>query len=271
MCGAFERESRGIPRSPVRLIAGRAVWETLGRYGGTPEMHERGKSDRPVVPASPPNKAMAAEVGEGRGRAEGNTAGEPHPGHSAGQGGSHALDRVREVARRDKDARFAALVRHVTIGRLRAACWAISPRAAPGVDGVAWTACGRDLDANLRDLHERVRSGRSRATPSRRAYIPKADGRLRPLGVAALEDKIVQRAVVEVLDAVYEVDLRGFSYGFRPGRGPHDGLGALSVGLWQKRVSWVLDADIRGFLEAWSHCSFADCGASMSPFLGLAV
>jgi RNA-directed DNA polymerase len=216
-------------------------------------MHERGKSDRPVVPANPPNKAAAAEVGEERGRAEGNTAGKPHPGHSAGQGASHALDRVREVARRDKDARFTALLHHVRLSRLRAAYWAISPKAAPGVDGVTWADYGRDLDANLRDLHERVQSGRYRATPSRRAYIPKADGRLRPLGIAALEDKIVQRAVVEVLNAVYEADFRGFSYGFRPGRGPHDALDALSVGLWAKRVNWVLDADIRDFFGQLDH------------------
>jgi RNA-directed DNA polymerase len=216
-------------------------------------MHERGKSDRLVVPANPPNKVTAAEVGEGRGRAKGNTASKPHPGHSAGTDASSALDRVREVARRDKETRFTALLHHVTLGRLRAAYWAISPKAVPGVDGVRWTDYGRDLDANLRDLHERVQSGRYRATPSRRAYIPKADGRLRPLGIAALEDKIVQRAVVEVLNAVYEVDFRGFSYGFRPGRGPHDALDALSVGIWRKRVNWVLDADIRDFFGQLDH------------------
>ena len=110
--------------------------------------------------------------------------------------------------------------------------------------------------ANLRDLHDRVHSGRYQARPSRRAYIPKADGRLRPPGIAALEDKIVQRAVVEVLNAVYEVDFRGFSYGFRPGRGPHDALDALAVGIERRKVNWVLDADIRDFLDALPHCSF---------------
>jgi RNA-directed DNA polymerase len=115
---------------------------------------------------------------------------------------------------------------------------------------------GRNLEARLADLHERVQSGRYRAAPSRRAYIPKADGRLRPLGIASLEDKIVQRAVVEVLNAVYEVDFKGFSYGFRPRRGPHDALDALAVGLEHKRVNWVLDADIRDFLETCLHCSF---------------
>src|SRR6266542_2896244 len=250
MCGTSKRENREIPPSPAWLITGRAA---QGTQGGTPEMHERGKSDRLVVPANPPNKAMAAEVGEGRGRAKGNTAGKPHPGHSAGADASHALDRVREAARQDKEARFTALLHHVTLGRLRAAYWAISPKAAPGVDGVTWAGYGRDLRANLEDLHERVQSGRYRAAPSRRAYIPKADGRLRPLGIAALEDKIVQRAVVEVLGAVYEVDFRGFSYGFRPGRGPHDALDALSVGIWRKRVNWVLDADIRDFFGQLDH------------------
>jgi len=121
---------------------------------------------------------------------------------------------VREVARRDRKARFTALLHHVSLGRLRAAYWATRPQAAPGVDGVTWAQYGRDLEANLQDLHVRVQAGRYRAQPSRRVYIPKADGRQRPLGIASLEDKIVQRAVVEVLNAVYEVDFRGFSYGF---------------------------------------------------------
>src|SRR2546421_5998791 len=212
-------------------------------------MNEGGKSDRFVVPANPPNKAVeaAAEVGEERERAKGNTDSKTRAGHSAGTDASSALGRVREVARRDKEARFTALLHHVSLGRLRAAYWAIRPQAAPGVDGVTWTEYGQDLEANLQDLHVRVQSGRYRAKPSRRAHIPKADGRLRPLGIGAVEDKIVQRAVVEVLNAVYEVDFRGFSYGFRPGRSPHDALDALAVGIMQRRVNWVLDADIRDF------------------------
>jgi len=166
-------------------------------------MHEGGKSDRSVVPANPPNKAAAAEVGEERERAKGNMASEPRPGLSAGTDASSALDRVREVARRDKDARFTALLHHVTPSRLRQAYWAISPKAAPGVDWVMWDDYGRELEANLQDLHGRVQSGRYRAKPSRRAYIPKPDGRLRPLGIASLEDKIVQRAVVEVLNELF--------------------------------------------------------------------
>jgi RNA-directed DNA polymerase len=215
-------------------------------------MHEGGKSDGLVVPTKLPNKAgpPAAEVVEGRSPAEGNTASKTRPGLSAGLGASSALDRVREVARRDKQARFTALLHHVDVDRLRAAYWAINPKAAVGVDGVTWGAYGQDLEANLHGLHSRVHAGRYRASPSRRVYIPKADGRLRPLGIATLEDKIVQRAVVEVLNAIYEEDFLGFSYGFRPGRGPHDALDALAAGILKKKVNWVLDADISNFFTS---------------------
>jgi RNA-directed DNA polymerase len=210
-------------------------------------MNGHGQSDRSVVPANPLNKAAAAEAGEGRGRTEGNTAGETRPGRSAGLSVSSELGRVRQVAVRDKEARFTALLHHVTLERLVMAYWDLSPGAAPGADGVSWESYGQDLVANLRDLHGRVQRGACRASPSRRAYIPKADGRQRPLGIATLEDKILQRAVVEVLNAVYEADFRGFSYGFRPGRGPHQALDALSAGIGRKNVNWVLDADIRDF------------------------
>jgi group II intron reverse transcriptase/maturase len=160
---------------------------------------------------------------------------------------------VREVARRDKEARFTALLHHVDIDRLRKAYRAIRPQAAPGVDGVTWAAYEEGLEANLADLFARVHAGRYRARPSRRSYIPKADGRQRPLGIATLEDKIVQRAVVEVLNAVYEVDFLGFSYGFRPGRNPHQALDALAVGISRKKVNWVLDADIRDFFTSLDH------------------
>ena len=210
-------------------------------------MNGHGQSDRSVVPANPPDKAAAAEAGEERERTKGNTDSETRPGRSAGLGVSSELDRVRQVAVRDKEARFTALLHHVTLVRLWQAYQAISPKAAPGVDGVTWEAYGQDLGANLRDLHERVQQGRYRASPGRRAYIPKADGRQRPLGIATLEDKIVQRAVTEVLNAIYEADFRGFSYGFRPGRGPHQALDALAAGITGRRVNWVLDADIRDF------------------------
>ena len=212
-------------------------------------MNGHGQSDRSVVPANLLDKTAraVAEAGEERGRTEGNTAGETRPGRSAGVSVSSELDRVRQVAVRDKGARFTALLHHVTLVRLMMAYQDICPEAAPGADGVTWQEYGRDLVANLRDLHGRVQSGRYRASPSRRAYIPKADGRLRPLGIAVLEDKIVQRAVVEVLNAVYEADFKGFSYGFRPGRGPHQALDALTAGILGRRVNWVLDADIRDF------------------------
>jgi group II intron reverse transcriptase/maturase len=220
-------------------------------------MHERGKSDSPVVPAKPPNKTgrPAAEVVEGRGLAKGDTASKTRLGHCAGQGASSALDRVRRAAQKDKEARFTALLHHVNLDRLRAAYRALSPRAAAGVDGVTWQSYGQDLEGNLRDLNARLHRGAYRARPSRRAYIPKADGRLRPLGIAALEDKILQRALVEVLNAVYEADFLGFSYGFRPGRSPHDALDALAAGILKRRVNWVIDADIRdcftGLDQSW--------------------
>ena len=190
---------------------------------------------------------------EGRGLPEGNTASKTRSGLSAGQGVSSALNLCR-AAQKDKEARFTALLHHVDLDRLRAAYRALSPRAAAGVDGVTWQSYGQDLEGNLRDLHARLHRGAYRARPSRRAYIPKADGR-RPLGIAALEDKIVQRAVVEVLNAVYEVDFLGFSYGFRPGRGQHDALDALAAGILKRKVNWVIDADIRdcftGLDQSW--------------------
>jgi group II intron reverse transcriptase/maturase len=166
---------------------------------------------------------------------------------------SSDLGRVRQVARRDDHARFTALLHHVSRGRLGRAYWDLNPQASAGVDEVTWQEYGQRLEANLDDLHERVQQGRFRPVPARRAYIPKADGKLRPLGIASLEDKIVQRAVVEVLNAIYEEDFKNFSYGFRPGRGPHQGLDALSVGISQQRVNWILDADISDFFGSLDH------------------
>ena len=218
-------------------------------------MHDRRKSDGPVVPAKLSNKAggAAAEAVEGRGPGEGNADSETRPGRCAGVSVSSGLDRVRQVACGDKDARFTALLHHVTVDRLAAAYWAIRPGAAPGVDGVTWKDYGQDLEEHLRDLHARVHRGAYRARPSRRAYIPKADGRQRPLGIASLEDKIVQRAVAEVLNAVYECDFLGFSYGFRRGRRPHDALDALAVAITRGRVNWILDADIRDYFSKLDH------------------
>src|SRR5665213_1835592 len=220
-------------------------------------MNDREKSDGPVVPMKPANNAQggAAELVEGSGSAKGNTASETRSGLSAGQSALSGLDRVRRVAVTDKEARFTALLHHVDVDRLRAAYWALKPKAAPGVDGVTWADYGLELEDNLQDLHARVHSGAYRASPSRRVYIPKPDGRLRPLGIATLEDKILQRAVVGVLNAIYEEDFLGFSYGFRPGRKPHDALDALAVGISEKKVNWILDADVSDFFskldQAW--------------------
>ncbi len=159
------------------------------------------------------------------------------------------LERVHQVARKKRKERFSALLHHVTFARLRNAFERLSKKAAPGVDGVTWQAYGEELEANLQDLLERLHRGAYRARPSRRVYIPKADGRRRPLGIASLEDKVLQRAVVEVMNAIYEADFKGFSYGFRPGRSQHNALDAVYMGLTRKKVNWVLDADIRGFFD----------------------
>jgi group II intron reverse transcriptase/maturase len=196
---------------------------------------------------------LAADAAEGRGPAKGNADSETRPGRRAGQGASSELDRVREVARKDRNTRFTALLHHVSVERLHAAYRALSPKAASGVDGVTWEAYGQNLEANLRDLHARLHRGAYRAKPSRRVQIPKADGRQRPLAIAALEDKILQRAVVEVLGAIYEQDFLGFSYGFRPGRSPHHALDALAVGIKTKKVNWVLDADLREAFTSLDH------------------
>jgi len=161
---------------------------------------------------------------------------------------------VRKVARERKQERFTALLHHLTVDLLRESFYVLKRQAAPGVDGVRWKEYETGLEGRLQDLHNRVHRGTYRAKPSRRVYIPKADGRQRPLGIAALEDKIVQQAVVTILNEIYEVDFQGFSYGFRPGRSPHQALDALSVGLHRRRVNWLLDADIRGFLDRVPYC-----------------
>jgi len=165
-----------------------------------------------------------------------------------------AWDRIRQAAKTDKGRRFTALLHHVyDIETLREAYFGLKRDAAPGVDGETWQAYGEHLENNLVDLSERLRRGAYRAKPVRRVLIPKPDGRQRPLGVTTLEDKLVQRALATVLNCIYEVDFLGFSYGFRPGRSPHDALDALYVGIKKRRVNWVLDADIRGYFDAISH------------------
>ncbi|WP_422039129.1 reverse transcriptase domain-containing protein [Rhizobium sp. PP-CC-3G-465] len=163
---------------------------------------------------------------------------------------SQALERVRNAARQRKTERFTALYHHITPELLRMSFFALRRGAAAGADGVTWQDYEADLDNNIRDLHERVHRGTYRAQPSRRRFIPKADGRRRPLAIAAIEDKIVQRATIAVLNGIYEEDFLGFSYGFRPERGQHDALDALMVGLNDRKVNYILDADIQAFFDA---------------------
>jgi group II intron reverse transcriptase/maturase len=219
-------------------------------------MHGYGKSDSPILPTKPPNKAekTAAEVVEGRGLTKENADQQNTPRtQSRTSCVPSALDRVRQLAVRNKEERFSALLHHVTIERLRAAFLAIKRNASPGVDGVTWGHYEADLERNLEGLHTRVQRGAYRAKPSRRAYIPKPDGRQRPLGIAVLEDKIVQRAVTEVLNVIYEADFLGFSYGFRPGRQAHTALDVLAIGIRFKKISWILDADVRSYFDRVSH------------------
>ena len=214
----------------------------------------RGKSDSRVVPAKSSNTAEepAAEAMEGRRLAKGNSP-ERNAFRTQGREDSpSALERVRQAATKDRKQRFTALFHHIyDIDRLRAAFLSIKKDAAAGVDGETWEHYVENLEANLQDLSHRLKRGAYRARPVRRVYIPKVGkpGELRPLGVPALEDKIVQRATVEVLNAIYEQDFLKFSYGFRPGRSPHQALDALAVGIGTRRVSWVLDADIRKFYD----------------------
>ena len=219
------------------------------------DRHVSEESDRAIVPVNQPNKEghSSAEVGEGRARAKENIAQSHTNPTQSGERVSQGLRGVRQVARERKQERFTALLHHLSVDLLRDSFYALKRQAAPGVDGVRWEEYEVGVEGRLADLHSRIHRGAYRAQASRRVYIPKADGRQRPLGVAALEDKIVQQAVVTILNEIYEVDFRGFSYGFRPGRSPHQALDALSVGLHRKRVNWMLDADIRGFFDQMSH------------------
>ncbi|MEJ2690478.1 MAG: group II intron reverse transcriptase/maturase [Deltaproteobacteria bacterium] len=219
-------------------------------------MNDYGKSDNSIVPGKFPNKAPkgVAEEMEERGLGKGNL----HKQNvSRAQGRTNApsaFERVRQAARSDKKQRFTALYHHVyCLARLRAAYYAVKRNAAPGIDGETWRHYGENLEENLQDLSNRLKRGAYRAKPVRRTYIPKADGRSRPIGLPILEDKIVQRAVVEVLNAIYEQDFLNFSYGFRPGRNQHQALDALSAGIMQRKVNWVLDADIQAFFDTLSH------------------
>jgi RNA-directed DNA polymerase len=214
------------------------------------------ESDRSVVPMNQPNqeaKPSSAEAGEGRQRTKENIVKPSTPPAQNGRGVSQGLSGVRRVAREKKQEKFTSLLHHLNVDLLRQSYYALKRKAAPGVDGMRWPDYQEGLEDRLKDLHSRIHRGAYRAQPVRRVFIPKADGRQRPLGIASLEDKIVQQAVVTILNEIYEVDFKGFSYGFRPGREPHQALDALNVGLTRKRVNWILDADIKGFFDHVRH------------------
>src|SRR5215813_10580838 len=223
--------------------------------------HERGKSDIAIVALKPANKAeqSAAELAEPRAVTKGN-ADQQSTSRAQSRTGidveavtvdvTQALERIRRVAKEKKTEKFISLLHHVNVDLLEEAFSELRADAAPGVDGMTWKEYELDLERNLGDLHARIQRGAYRALPARRVYIPKPDGRQRPLAIAALEDKIVQRAVVAVLNAIYEEDFLGFSYGFRPKRGQHDALDALVVGITTKKVNFILDADIRSYFES---------------------
>jgi RNA-directed DNA polymerase len=245
------RENREAPSTSPSMAA------RTGRksHKHTSDMHVPGESDSSIVPAKRANKAepSAAESVEGRGLTKGNASRtEPAPDAEPGKHGIGVAG-IRQATSRDKNVRFTALLHHVTPELLAASYNALNQQAAPGIDQVTWQEYGQDLESRLADLHGRVHRGAYRPQPSKRVWIPKADGRERPLGIAALEDKIVQQAVRVVLEAIYEEDFVGFSYGFRPGRGSHGALDALWVGIVKQKVNWVLDADIRGFFDAIDH------------------
>jgi group II intron reverse transcriptase/maturase len=251
MPGNSMRENRETP-----LASGSSRPDRLEKATSyTTSMYASGESDEQVVPTKRANNGeqSSAEGVEGSCSTKGNTE-ETHTHRTQGRERvSQGLGGVREAARRDKEQKFTALLHHVTTELLRDSYYSLKRAAAPGVDGVTWQQYGEGVEERLQDLHERIHRGGYRAQPSRRTYIPKADGRQRPLGIAALEDKIVQQAVVTVLNEIYEEDFLGFSYGFRPGRSQHDALDALAVGLRRKKVNWILDLDVRGFFDNVSH------------------
>jgi RNA-directed DNA polymerase len=218
-------------------------------------MNGDGESYCGILPTKQPNKSekSPAEVVEGRLQTKENTR-QPNLGRTPSrESRPSGLERVREAARKNGKLKFTALLHHVSIDLLRTSYHSLKKQAAPGVDGMTWEEYGRDLEARLSDLQGRIHRGAYQAQPSRRVWIPKADGRQRPLGIAALEDKVVQYAVGTVLNQIWEEDFLGFSYGFRPGRSQHDALDALWVGIVRKRVNWILDLDIRSFFDKLQH------------------
>lgn len=251
MPGSLLHGSWEISSAPAEALAGGA-----GKaHRRTPAVDAGEKSDTPIRPKKLPNKEeYPAEAAEERGVAKGNTNKSPASRTQSRNGcASMGLDGVREVARRDKRVRFTALLHHITPALLVESFYALQRNAAAGVDGVTWREYESVLNERVHDLHRRIHAGGYRAQPSRRVFIPKADGRQRPLGITSLEDKVVQQAVVTVLSAIFEEDFLGFSYGFRRGRGQHDALAALTVGIKSRNVNWILDGDIQSFFDELDH------------------
>src|ERR1700732_216744 len=235
----------------------------------TMNMHADENSDGVIVPEKRPNKEglPSAEAVEGRTPPKGN-GGETAAARTLRRDtASNGLIAVRRAARQSKSVRFTALLHHITIDLLKLSYLSLERESAPGIDGVTWQTYGENLEEKLEDLHDKVHRGSYRARPARRTYIPKADGSKRPLSILCLEDKIVQQAVATVLEAIYEEDFLGSSYGFRPGRGQHDALDALHAGILRKQVNWVLDADIRGFR---CHGPLMDYSFPRAPYRGQA-
>lgn len=258
--GNFSRGSRETPETSGSSMEPDRSEKARGHK---PDAYVTGGSDRPIVPKKPANNGgvpTPAESVEGRGLTEENTwqslldrtqcrntDGQPFVPRSRG------LPGVRVAAQQDTKCRFTSLLHHITPELLRASFFVLKKQAAPGVDGETWSDYAKDFERRIDDLHGRIHRGAYRAKPSKRTYIPKQDGNMRPLGIAALEDKIVQQAAREVLECIYEQDFLGFSYGFRPGRSQHQALDALNVGIAKRKVNWIIDADIRGFFDNIRH------------------
>ncbi|MFW2454523.1 group II intron reverse transcriptase/maturase [Methyloversatilis discipulorum] len=248
MPGSHLRRSWEISTVPEGSQSGGA-----GKGNRNPAIDAVEKSDAPVVPKKRPNKGQPAEDVEERGAAKGN-ADESPACRTPGRGNAlTGLERVRETARRERRLKFTALLHHITPSLLVESFYDLKRTAAAGVDGVTWQDYESVLDGRVHELHRQIHTGAYRAQASRRVFIPKADGKLRPLGIAAVEDKIVQQAVVKVLSAIYETDFLGFSYGFRPGRGQHDALDAVWMGIETRQIRWILDADISAYFDTIDH------------------
>jgi len=258
--GNFPHGSR---ETPVISVSTREAERLEKARGHNADMDVIGESYSSIVPKKPANKGgvpKPAESVEGRGLTKENIQqtllGRTQSRKSNGkpfEARSRGLVGVREAARRDRRQKFTNLLHHLTAERLRASLFELKKQAAPGIDGETWQDYAVEYERRIKDLHDRIHGGRYRAKPSKRSYIPKSDGTKRPLGIAALEDKVVQQAVRTVLECIYEQDFLGFSYGYRPRRSSHQGLDALFVGISRRKVNWIVDADIRGFFDAISH------------------